>query len=167
MKDTLTVVNSTVSGNTATNTRGGFYTQPGGTLVLTNTTATNNHANSGAGIFRASGTLGPFVTIIAANTAGSSRPDCEGSPSSLGHNIIGIANGCGLTPVARDIVGTAGSPIDPKLGPLENNGGLTAPHALLPRVSPAFDTGYDARAPTTDQRALARPQGRGRRYRRR
>ena len=160
VKDTVTVVNSTVSGNTAANSGGGFYTQTGGTLVLTNTTITNNHANSGGGIFRASGTLGPFVnSIIAGNTAGSSRPDCEGSPSSLGHNIIGIADGCGFTPVAGDIVGTASSPIDPKLGPLEDNGGLTATHALLPRVSPAFDAGDDAMAPATDQRGLARPQG--------
>jgi hypothetical protein len=58
-------------------------------------------------------------------------------------------------------VGTAGSLIDPQLGPLANNGGSTQTHALLPG-SPAIDTadnGTCAAAPINnrDQRGVARP----------
>ena len=39
-----------------------------------------------------------------------------------------------------DQVGTTAAPIDAKLGPLADNGGPTATHALLPG-SPAIDSG--------------------------
>ena len=48
--------------------------------------------------------------------------------------------------------------VDPLLGPLADNGGLTRTHALL-AGSPALDAGDDAAAPATDQRGIARPQG--------
>ena len=60
---TLTVINSTFSGNT---------------------TATN-----GGGIYRATGTVQLINTIISGNTASVSGTDCEGSLTSLGHNLIG------------------------------------------------------------------------------
>ncbi len=45
------------------------------------------------------------------------------------------------------------------LGPLQNNGGPTQTHALLPG-SPAINTGSpDCPPPATDQRGVARPQG--------
>jgi hypothetical protein len=60
-----------------------------------------------------------------------------------------------------DLVGTAASPIDAKLGPLQDNGGRTFTVALLPD-SPALGTGAcsDAQgAPlTVDQRGFPRPQ---------
>ena len=55
-------------------------------------------------------------------------------------------------------MGTAASPINPKLGPLQDNGGPTFTHALL-ATSPAIDAGNDAKAPATDQRGVRRPQG--------
>src|SRR5207244_2459322 len=62
-----------------------------------------------------------------------------------------------------DLVGTPGAPLDPKLGPLGNNGGPTWTMALLPG-SPAIDAGDDAllSAPfnlATDQRGLPRKSG--------
>ena len=42
--------------------------------------------------------------------------------------------------VATDFVGSLSAPIDPKLGPLANNGGTTLTHALLPG-SVAIDGG--------------------------
>jgi hypothetical protein len=48
-------------------------------------------------------------------------------------------------------VGTAGTPLDPRLGPLADNGGPTQTLALLPG-SPAIAAGAPAGAPDTDQR---------------
>jgi hypothetical protein len=80
---------------------------------------------------------------------------------SLGHNLdsdgtSGLANG-----VNGDLVGTVASPIDAKLGPLQNNGGPTLTMALLPG-SPALGTAAcsdaDGAPLTVDQRGLPRPQ---------
>jgi hypothetical protein len=46
--------------------------------------------------------------------------------------------------------------IDPRLGPLANNGGQTDTHALL-ADSPAVDAGSNTGCPATDQRGVARP----------
>jgi hypothetical protein len=46
------------------------------------------------------------------------------------------------------------------LGPLQDNGGPTWTHALLPG-SPALDVGDPAQCPATDQRGVPRPQGAG------
>jgi hypothetical protein len=48
--------------------------------------------------------------------------------------------------------------MDPKLGPLTNNGGLTATHALFPD-SPAIDAGTSGTGVNTDQRGVSRPYG--------
>ena len=50
------------------------------------------------------------------------------------------------------------SGLDPKLGPLANNGGPTLTLALLPG-SPAIDAGNTAAAPPTDQRGVPRTYG--------
>ena len=46
---------------------------------------------------------------------------------------------------------------DPRLGPLQDNGGPTFTHALL-FGSPAIDAGDDLVCPATDQRGEPRPQ---------
>src|SRR5262249_2449977 len=77
--------------------------------------------------------------------------DVNGALTSLGHNLIGISNG-GSGYAATDMVGTAQNPLDPKLGPLQDNGGPTWTMALLPG-SPAIDAGaltdmeWDQRGP--------------------
>jgi len=60
-------------------------------------------------------------------------------------------NSC--SPVASDLIIT-----DAQIGPLGNNGGPTATHALL-AGSPAIDAANDAACPVTDQRGVTRPQG--------
>jgi hypothetical protein len=55
-------------------------------------------------------------------------------------------------------MGTVDFALDPKLGPLQDNGGATLTHALLPG-SLAIDNADDGAAPSTDQRGVARPQG--------
>ncbi len=55
-----------------------------------------------------------------------------------------------------DQVGAEQDPIDPLLGPLQDNGGDSVTHALLAR-SPAIDTGDPAVCPVRDQREYLRP----------
>ena len=49
------------------------------------------------------------------------------------------------------VIDAAAAPINPRLGPLANNGGRTRTHALLPGI-PAIDRGDNANQPPTDQR---------------
>lgn len=61
------------------------------------------------------------------------------------------------SPTARTAIRSARQPvpIDPRLGPLARNGGLTETHALIPN-SPAIDKGSSFGL-TADQRGLIRP----------
>jgi hypothetical protein len=80
---------------------------------------------------------------------------------SLGHNLdsdgtSGLVNG-----VNGDIVGTSAAVINPVIGPLDDNGGPTLTHALLPG-SPALGTGSCVDATSAplliDQRTFPRPR---------
>ena len=75
-----------------------------------------------------------------------------GNITSLGHNLDSDGS-CELSGTG-DLSST-----DPLLGPLQDNGGPTFTHALLPG-SPAIDAADDTAAPATDQRGIRRPQGR-------
>jgi CSLREA domain-containing protein len=131
------------------------------TLELSSSTiADNSTAGIGGGLFIDPRTqaLVPTVvirdTIIADNTvvgsATSMPSDISGAvdPSSA-YNIIG--DGTGLTGIVNNAnnnqIGTDAAPINPLLGPLQNNGGLTQTMALLPG-SPALGRG--AADPTLD-----------------
>jgi len=93
-------------------------------------------------------------TIVAANQAvpapGSTlvlhdSADVRGVIASGGFNLIGNPFGSsGWIPsgVPRDLLGTAALPLDPRLGPLQNNGGETPTMAPL-SCSPAIDAGSD------------------------
>ena len=149
---TVAMTNSTVGGNTATQAGDGIHNTSGTTLTVTNSTVTGNVAETGrgGGIRSVSATSELVNTIIAHNTA-ATGPDCSGIATSRGHNLIGDDTGCGFVPVTGDLVNA-----DPRLGPLQDNGGPTFTYALLPG-SPALDTGDDAPYPATDQRGVARP----------
>ena len=73
--------------------------------------------------------------------------------TSSGHNLASDST-CVLSATGDK------SSVDPKLGPLADNGGPTKTHALLPG-SPVFDAGSPncPPPPATDQRGVARPQG--------
>jgi len=145
---TVVMTNSTISGNVAP-LGGGIYNEQDGTLMLTNSTVSDNKAGQGGGI-SASGTLILTNTIVARNTA-PTGPDCHGSPFSLGHNLIGDVSDCSFTPVTGDLIN-----VHPKLGPLQDSGGPTKTHALLPG-SPAIDAADNIAAPERDQRGVPRP----------
>lgn len=82
--------------------------------------------------------------------------------TSIGYSLIGNGSGSTLpTGSTGNLVGTATSPIDPKLGPLQANGGPTQTMALL-LGSPAIDAGSNSKIPTgvtTDQRGDSRISG--------
>lgn len=156
--NTATLTNSTVSGNTALSNGGGIWAI---TATLLNCTVVENLALIGGGLFHESG--GDFSvknTIVALNLVvpGGSNRDVNGDFTSQGHNLIGAGGGIGfINGVNGDIVGTFLNPIDPKLGPLANNGGRTRTHSLL-AGSPAIDKGDDAGVPATDQRGAGFPR---------
>lgn len=165
----LNLTNSTVSGNVTTGNGGGIAIalpdQPN-TVNLNNVTITNNTAGGAGGgvsslFFHGPGSppgLGVFNvrnTIIAGNTDQSAiGPDCSGPLMSFGHNLLQNPTGCTLL---GDITGTVFG-LDPRLGPLADNGGPTLTHGLL-AGSPAIDAGDNATCEATDQRGVARPVG--------
>jgi hypothetical protein len=148
----MTISNSTISGNSAP--AGGGIFQTNGTLSVRNSTlGDNSGATDAGGIWGFGGTRTFRNTIIAGNTAPNS-PDVAGSLGSQGHNLIGNGTGgSGYDPT--DLVGTSSHPIDPMLGPLQDNGGPTA--TMAPLVgSPGVAAGDIADAPPTDQRGAPR-----------
>jgi large repetitive protein len=152
---TVSVNNSTISGNTANVAGGGIHND--GTFTIEYSTISNNSANfstaafAGGGIENGSGnTLNISNSIVADNPNGG---DCAtaGLGTSLGHNLDGDGT-CGFSATGDQSAATA------LLGPLQDNGGATFTHALLPG-SAAIDNADNSTAPSTDQRGTSRPQG--------
>lgn len=163
----VTVTNSTISGNTAGGNGGGIANF-GSTYTLTNVTITNNVADNdnnglgngvgnGGGIFNGSGTVNLLNTIVGSNTdRGGQAPDCSGTITSQGHNLVQSTLGCTITGDATgNITGQ-----DPQLGALTANGGPTLTHLPLAGSS-AIDAGSNTGSPPADQRGTSRPQGAG------
>jgi hypothetical protein len=160
----LTLTNSTLVDNFATGNGGGIQ-DAGGTLALANCTIAGNTAGQGGGglffqnSFFQNGLVSLLNTIVATNTS-PSGPDISFtvfiSFTLADHNLIGDGTTSGLVNGSNgNQVGTAANPINPMLGPLQNNGGPTPTTALLPG-SPAIDAGNNAGAPATDQRGAHR-----------
>src|SRR5262249_7043084 len=130
---TLTILNSTISGNSA-GASGGGIDSSGQSLSLTHVTITNNTAATFAGgvSFAGAATIGN--SIVTGNTATNAPNDVSPGATLLGNNLL------------------AG---DPMLGPLNDNGGPTFTHMPKPG-SPALDAGDNTVAInaglTTDQR---------------
>jgi CSLREA domain-containing protein len=148
-----------------------------GSALVTNSTVTRNAAAAGTGN-RASGTGlgGGFAspaaggagtafrsTILAGNAATTTSADAYRPvtpvATSQGSNLVGDGTGApGFADgVNGDQVGTAAAPIDPRLGPLADNGGRTPTHALL-ADSPAINRGSNAVGLATDQRGPGFPR---------
>jgi len=137
---TMTVSNFTIADNSA-NSNGGGIDNNGGTMTITDSTIADNSAPTGGGVIQSSGSLTLLNTIVATNTA-TTDPDVDGTVSGA-DNLIG--DGTGMSGISNgdaygNQVGTSGSPINPDLGPLQNNGGPTSTIALLPG-SPAIGAG--------------------------
>jgi hypothetical protein len=169
-KGTATLTNCTISGNTSKVTigqvggggSGGIFNYDG-MLTLKSCTVTGNLGEAGAGGIGTTGVSTQLTnTILANNTInpGLFGVDLYGPGfSSGGYNLIGIQDASvGFTNnVNHDIVGTAASPRDPLLLPLQDNGGGTDTAAIFASASPAYNKGNSALATARDQRGYLRP----------
>jgi hypothetical protein len=169
----------TIAGNTATRYGGGLHLQ-GGLVHAVNVTLSGNQAPDGsaARLNNTSTLTLSFVTV--ADHQGSAALSVDGSSTlRLKHTLLAnpAVDECqldtGATLAVQGVVladdRSCSDPsitIDPALrstlGPLQNNGGLTDTHALLPG-SPALDittdcTDWDSNPINVDQRGSGRPQ---------
>jgi len=147
----------TFYGNGYTGGDGGGALSTSGNLLITNCTFFGNHSLIGGGIAAEGGAVTIRNSIIAGNTStingAAAAPDCYGTIFSGGFNLVGNrTNSTGWT--ANDQLGSTASPVNPLLGPLQDNGGLTWT-AEPTNGSPAIDKGHSSGA-TTDQRGWIR-----------
>lgn len=145
----LSVVNSTFSGNTTSGGGGGIATSMISTII-NSTIASNTASVAGGGIDTCC--IAPQVqNTIVANNAAPSLTNCRGVIASQGNNLEFPGGTCGLSAGLNDLLN-----MNPLLGPLQNNGGAALTHGLDGN-SPAVDAGSNANCPATDQRGVARP----------
>ena len=175
---TLAIVNSTVSGNIASE-GGGIYNSGAGILTITNSTFSGNAASSiGGGVFNL-GTLQLARSTLSDNSAsflaggilnfqnleiGNTILKRGDSGENIYNNTQGIVTSVGYNVSSDDggdiLTGPGDQTFtDPMLGPLQENGGPTLTHALLPD-SPAINAGdpsftpppfFDQRGPGFDR----------------
>lgn len=170
----LTLNDSTIANNLAVGGRsvggtggsgfgGGVQTFLGTTLTIINCTVAGNIAGGGTGdagngdgfgggLWIGAGTI--WNSIIATNIASTSNQDLTVVNSiQAASSLFGVGDGSGVSNgVNGNLVGTAAAPLDPQLGPLQNNGGPTQTMALR-RGSPAIDHGNnDLLTTLVDQR---------------
>jgi uncharacterized repeat protein (TIGR01451 family) len=145
------VTNSTFDGNSGY--YGAIYLDAAG-AQFTNDTIAGNQGTEGGGIYGPAEATGIVNTIVAGNGGG----DCYSGPAGVGadqgNNLDSdgscfATGGVGTTPeVAGDLAG-----VNPDLGPLADNGGVTETDALLPG-SPAIGAALGSACPPTDQRGV-------------
>jgi hypothetical protein len=159
----ITLLNSTVSGNSA-NVAAGVAVMKYASRIANTTIAFNTEANAGdhkygAGLYVGNGTAASIESSIIANNY-------------LNHSVYGLladdmgggtgASLDGSNSLTRFVVSPLVAPAgtiyaDPMLASLSNNGGLTLTHALLPG-SPAIDAGNNDAAVSYDQRGTGYPR---------
>ena len=143
----LTLVNVTLTGNTATIYGGGLENL--GSATLDNVTISGNTAPNAGGLFTTQ-SMRMNNTIVANNgSADCGAPAGVAVEAALSGNNLDRGTSCGFT-APGDLTNT-----DPLLGPLAADGTLP----LLPG-SPAIDAGDStpANCPGHDERGVARPQ---------
>ena len=156
---------STISGNSAGKEFGGLrLPHTTENIAITNSTIANNTAPVGGGMGKGDCNLGCATisignTVISGNSGGDLKSggpggtdDRDAPIASLGYNLIGtFVPGTLYTSSSTDLIG-----VDPKFGPLQDNGGPTLTHA--PQLdSPVVDKGKRLSDATTDQRGVNRP----------
>jgi hypothetical protein len=142
----LSIINSTVTGNEAGLGAGGVRSYADNTMSVINSTINSNaipeSTTEGGGI-RNEGTMALYNTIVA-NNIGDVDVDNRGGTLSAASSTI-VADGSLTAPEIKDD--------DPKLGPLQDNGGPTLTHLPQPD-SPAINAGnndiVDGTAPPAD-----------------
>jgi predicted outer membrane repeat protein len=143
----VAIINSTVSDNMAGSGSGGGignYTSYGGgcgaAVSINSSTISGNSAATGGGISNNNGGVSFGSTVLKHGSAGSNLVNDGGEAiiTSAGYNL------------SSDSTGPAGDTdrlnVNPRLGSLQDNGGPTFTHALLPG-SPAIDAGNPSFSP--------------------
>jgi hypothetical protein len=159
----LQMTNCTVALNDAKH-GGGMFLHSGTTSVQYSTFNRNNATTDAGGAVLALSGFTARGTLIAGNTAKTGGNDVLGELDSSGYNLVGTNDGTKLVSLSGagpDLVGTAASPIDPKIPNNPSlNGGLTS--TLMPAAnSPAIDKGGASGFPAWDQRGAHRPRDGG------
>lgn len=167
----LTISNSTISGNSTAGTGGGIWAATlyaTSTVTIDSSTITLNTAQTGGGGIYAYGyaatTLLTMNNTIASGNIDTSAtsPDVFDLGSYVGGTFNFIGNNAGSSFASPGVngnkVGTPGAPLNAMLGALALNGGMTRNH--LPMAgSQVIDMGDPATMGGTDQRGLNRVVG--------
>jgi hypothetical protein len=147
----LEISNSTITNNLAGGGGGGIYNRAGHGTISYSTLSGNSGANGGAILNRT--TFEIRNSILNSGDFGPNIFNDGGTITSHGYNLSSD-DGSGYLSGSGDQINT-----DPLLGPLQDNGGPTFTHELLPG-SPAIDAGdpnftppplYDQRGPGFDR----------------
>jgi hypothetical protein len=154
---TATVINSTVRSSQAA----AIY-HSGGTLTLMSSTLTAVESNYYGGTITAAIDAEIVVanSVIVEAESYAVGTTCNGSLVSLGGNIESPTSDCGFNQ-PTDMMGVTAEQL--QLGPLQDNGGPTETHALLPGsvaidwIPEAMCLDADGEPLMTDQRGLPRP----------
>jgi hypothetical protein len=146
--NSLSINNCTITGNIAPGRFGGAIAGGNATINIADSTITQN---TGGGI-AAEGTISVNDTIAANNQGQDLSIDADSAGS---YDLIGDGSG-GLATGSGNIFGTVTSPVNPELGDLQNNGGLTDTMAPLIN-SQLLEAGEAITGLTTDQRGQPRP----------
>ena len=167
---TMTLINTTISDNDTLAAGGGILNTAGTVNLINDTISNNRSTLAGGGVVSTAGVIPTVLGVtnirntiiannndlLATNVLGRDVVGVLGSFNSLGNNLIGSSFGAEANFTVSVVVGTTPQPnvngdivananignqvIDPKLGALQNNGGLT--DTRLPLTgSPAIDRG--------------------------
>ncbi len=185
MVGTVTIENSTLSGNSASGGAGspgaGAGSGLGGAIfnlnaslaVTSSTIASNTAGTEGGGIYNlaADGHTAQSAGVTVADSILSGTPTGkvdlrDDAPAQIGP-VSNASTNVTADVSQGDIVrssggnGISGTPstADPQLGPLQNNGGPGMKTMLPGPSSPAINHGVSSGAPATDERGVKRPQG--------
>jgi hypothetical protein len=154
----FTIENSTITGNTsaATTAGGGAinFNYASGAATIRDCTITGNTAvataSGGGGIGFTGGSMAITIdnSVIAQNNGPADGPDVRGTAgnATARNSLLGVIPPSNFTDGGGNQTGTQASPLDPQLGPLQDNGGLTFTRA--PQTgSPVIDTGSNSLLP--------------------
>jgi len=168
----VTVANSTVTGNLVTD-RGGAFRVRNGTLHLEGSTVTDNEADvDGGGVAVQDDAGAPPASILLKNTVLAqnvdndgtvNRPDCYdqtgGLVTSQNGNVVGNQNGCSITAVGTDDIGSQAAPFNAGLKNLAFNGGPSGAPLTFGLQPISLARNNAANCEPTDQRGVPRSLG--------
>lgn len=159
-----TLINVTFSGNSTAGNGGAMFNGASGSTTsptLINVTFSNNTADTGGAMFNVAGS-GGIVRPTLRNVilwGNSASIDAEihntNAVPLIDHSIVQGSGGSDAWDAALGTDGGGNLDLDPVLGPLQDNGGLTL--TMLPgEGSVALDAGDDTTCASTDQRGVVR-----------